>query len=309
MSCLAICLPTAQYTTVLTNNMTPKRRFSFKIQDFTAPVIVILSCVMLAFSSGSFIVNMKTVGFSVLSSLENGVHTVVRGAVGAFTAIRELKQLQKDFDALTRRLENYEQMQRSNADIRKENERLKEQLGFVTSLEQKSYPAQIIARDSDNLYAYLTVNKGSAAGIKKNMPVIAYQNGTSALVGKVVQVGMFTCLVIPVYNLNCTVSARIQNTRDLGLVTGNGSPDKPLTMLHIRKRVLEELHYGDMIVTSGENNNYMSDLPLGSISKITTLDYNSSLSIEVAPIIDFSRLENVVIVNLHEINTVRPLEK
>ena len=76
-------------------------------------------------------------------------------------------------------------------------------------------------------------------------------------------------------------------------------------MKYIRKRVLDELHYGDIVVTSGENNNYMRDIPIGTISKITVLDYNSSLDIEIVPIIDFSRLENVVVVNLSEINTMR----
>ena len=137
------------------------------------------------------------------------------------------------------------------------------------------------------------------------MPVIAYQNGTSGLVGKVVQVGAFTSQIMPVYNMNCIVSARIQNSRDLGLVSGNGKEDSPLSMKYIRKRVLEDLHYGDIVVTSGENSNFMRDLPLGTISKISVIDYNSSLDIELTPIIDFSRLENVVVVNMREINDAR----
>ena len=76
-------------------------------------------------------------------------------------------------------------------------------------------------------------------------------------------------------------------------------------MKYIRKRVLNELHYGDVVVTSGENSNYMRDLPLGTISKITIVEYNSSLDIELTPVIDFSRLENVVVVNMREINDSR----
>ena len=96
-----------------------------------------------------------------------------------------------------------------------------------------------------------------------------------------------------------------KNTRDLGLVTGNGSEDVPLSMSYIRKRVLDELHIGDVIVTSGENNNYMKDIPVGAISKVTVIDYNSSLDIELTPIVDFSRLENVIVVNQKEINDTK----
>ena len=68
-------------------------------------------------------------------------------------------------------------MQRSNVDIRKENERLRELLDFSVSAEEKNIPAQIISRELDNSFSYLTIDKGSVNGIKKNMPVLAYQNG------------------------------------------------------------------------------------------------------------------------------------
>ena len=141
------------------------------------------------------------------------------------------------------------------------------------------------------------------------MPVVAYQNGNQGLVGKVIQVGLFTSQIMPVYNIDNSVSARIQNTRDLGLVNGLGSQEQPLLLQYIRKRVLDELHYGDIIVTSGENNNYMRDIPIGTISKITVLDYNSSLNIEVTPILDFARLETVIVVNQKELNDRKALEE
>lgn len=285
-----------------------KLSFKFRFQEFVLLLLILFSGIMLAFSSGSFVVNVKTVGFSILSSIERQVHAVANGITDAFSAVHELAKLRKEYDELAKKLENYEQMRRSNAEIRKENERLKEQLDFSSSIEEKNYPAQIIARDTDNLYASLTINKGSAAGIRKNMPVIAYQNGNSGLVGKVVQVGKFTSIVMPVYNLNCTVSARIQNTRDLGLVSGSGSQDSALSMKYIRKRVADELQYGDVVVTSGENSNYMRDIPVGTISKITALDYNSLLDIELTPVIDFSRLETVLVVNLREINDSRRVQ-
>ena len=65
---------------------------------------------------------------------------------------------------------------------------------------------------------------------------------------------------------------------------------------------MEEVNYGDTIVTSGENGNYLRDITIGTISKITVLDYDSSLDIEVVPIIDFSRLESVIVADLKELN-------
>ena len=284
-----------------------KSRFSFRLKfsEFLLIILLMLSSVSLAFKSGSFVINLKNVGFSILSSIEKGVSFCVNGVTNTVNSVGELRKLKKEYDELVIKLEKFEQMQRSNVDIRKENERLKEQLDFVSSIEEKNIPAQIISRDLDNNYSYLTINKGSINGIKKNMPVVAFQNGNQGLVGKIVQVGTFTSQVIPIYNINNMVSTRIQNTRDLGLVSGLGSQDQPLILQYIRKRVLPELNYGDIIVTSGENDNYKRDIPIGTISKIETISYNSSLYIEILPIIDFSRLENVVVINPKELKEIQ----
>ena len=290
--------------------MAEKKRFSFRFgfSEFLLIGLVLISSVLLAFNSGGFVLNIKKIGFTFVSTLDKGVHAVADGAKNTVNAVGELHKLKKDYNELVVKLEKYEQLQHSNADITKENARLREQLGFSQSLEEKNFPAQIISRDLDNAYSYLTIDKGSVNGVKKNMPVVAYQNGSQGLVGKVIQVGAFTSQIMPIYNIDNSVSARIQNTRDLGLVNGLGSQEQPLLLQYIRKRVLDELHYGDVIVTSGENNNYMRDIPIGTISKISVLDYNSSLNIEVTPILDFSRLETVIVVNQKELNDRKVME-
>ena len=274
-----------------------KSSFRFRFPEFILALLVIVSGVFLAFTTGSFVVNFSRIGFSIFSSAEKGIFFVTNSVGKQFAAVRELSELKRNYDELVIKLQNYEQMQRTNAEIRKENEQLKEQLDFVKSLEQKNYPAQIISRDTDKLYASLTIDKGSVNGIGKNMPVIAYQNGNIALVGKVIEVGRFTSSIMPIYSIDCTVSARIQNTRDLGLLSGFGD-DTKLSLKYIKKRVMDTLNYGDVIVTSGENGNYMRNMPIGSISEIRVVEYDSSLEIDVAPLIDFERLETVIVVDV-----------
>ena len=284
--------------------MSKKPRFNIKLRlpEIVLFFLLLISSVSLGFKSGSFILNIKQIGFSIFSSVEKSVNYVYSSITNTFNAVSELRQLRKDYNDLVLKLENYEEIQRSNAEIRKENERLKEQLDFSISLDEKNIPSRIISRDLDSAYSYLTIDKGSVNGIKKGMPVIAFQNGNNGLVGKIVQVGTFTAQVMPVYNIDNIVSARIQKTRDLGLVNGLGSLDQPLNLKYIRKSIANDLSYGDIVVTSGENDNYMKDIPIGSISKIAVLDYESSLTIELNPILDFSRLENVIVVNQKELN-------
>lgn len=281
-------------------------KFNNSIKKKTAEILlgflILLSGNLLAFSSGSFIVNFNKVGFSIASSIQKGVFTVCNSGKNLFSSIHDLAVLQKEYRVLVDKLKDYEYMQRSNAEIRKENERLKEQLKFATDFEYKNIPAQIIGRNPDSLYSGITIGKGERHGVRKGMPVIAIQNGNIGVVGKVVTVGPLTSLVMPVYDSKCNISARIQNTRDIGIATGSGSFDRPLSLNYIRKRVLDDFNHGDLIVTSGENDNYMKDIPIGRISKITILDYDSSLGIEIDPVIDFMRLENVLVVDKRSIN-------
>ncbi len=275
-----------------------KQSLKFRLPEFLLAILVLFSGTMLAFSSGGFVVDFQRLGFSIISSMQKGVYTVSSSVNDAFSAVKELSRLRSENAILLEKLKDYEYLQRNNTEIRKENERLKELLDFSESLVQKNYAAKIIGRNPDSLYSAITINKGSKNGIKKNMPVIAIQNGTVGLVGKVVTVGVGTSIVMPVYDTKCSVSSRIQNTRDIGLVTGQGDVDSPLKMRYIKRRVLEQLNYGDIIVTSGEGENYMSDIPVGTISKITVIDYDSSLDIEIEPIIDFGRLETVIVTDM-----------
>ncbi len=274
-----------------------KKRAFLKLPELVLLILVLLSSLMLGFSSGGFIVNFKTIGFSFLSTMQRGIHVVSSRVSMVFTSVRDIAQLQQEYNALSEKLRDYEYLQRNNAEIRKENERLREQLGLAQTVSYRNISAQIIGRDSDNLFSGITIDKGAMSGIRKNMPVIAIQRGSVGIVGKVVTVGVATSIVMPLYDSNCNISARIQNTRDLGLVSGNGGIDAPLSLDYIRKRVLQDIHFGDIVVTSGENGNYMRDIPIGSITKITVLDYDSSLEIEMEPLIDFSKLEMVFVVD------------
>lgn len=279
-----------------------RRSFSFSFAEFVFLILLFLSGLALAFSGGGFVVNFQRVGFSVVTSLQKAVYSVCDGVSGIFTAVAELKSLKAENQELKEKLKNYEFLQRNNTEIRKENERLREQLQFATHIEQKNFPAQIIGRNPDNIYSGITINKGSRSGIKKGMSVIAVQNGTTGLVGKIVTVGLETSLVMPVYDSKCVVSSRIQNTRDIGLVNGSGNANSPLQMKYIKKRVLSELNFGDIVVTSGETDNYVADIPVGTITNIMVVEYDSSLNIEITPVVDFARLETVIVTDLKEPN-------
>ena len=272
--------------------------FKFHLESFMLAIYLLFSGILLAFSSGGFIVNFRDIGFSIMSGAQRGVYSVSAFCTGTVTAISELSELKQKYSDLQRKLEDYELLQRSNADIRLENEHLRQLLGFTEQLTVKNIPAEIIGRDPNNLYSAITLNRGARHGIKKNMPVISFQDGNTGLVGKVVQVGRSTCLVMPVYDYQCFVSSRLETTRYDGLINGQGSDELPLVMKYVKKRAREEIKIGDRIMTSGENRNYPGNIPVGLVSGIRGLDYETSLELDVVPVIDFSRLEDVFVLDM-----------
>jgi len=272
--------------------------FKFHLESFMLAIYLLFSGILLAFSSGGFIVNFRDIGFSIMSGAQRGVYSVSAFCTGTVTAISELSELKQKYADLQRKLEDYELLQRSNADIRLENEHLRQLLGFTEQLTVKNIPAEIIGRDPNNLYSAITLNRGARHGIKKNMPVISFQDGNTGLVGKVVQVGRSTCLVMPVYDYQCFVSSRLETTRYDGLINGQGSDELPLVMKYVKKRAREEIKIGDRIMTSGENRNYPGNIPVGLVSGIRGLDYETSLELDVVPVIDFSRLEDVFVLDM-----------
>lgn len=274
-----------------------KFNFKFRLQELFLIILIVISSISLSFNAGGFIINFRNLGFTILSTVENGISSITYFVKDSVKEVKKHFNLKKEYEVLLEKVKNYEIMQQTNANIRKENARLKEQLAFVDSINQKTISANIISRGADNLHTTLIINKGSNHGIKKNMSVISTQEGNIGVVGKVISVGYITSQIMPIYNIDCSLSARLQNTRDIGLISGNGSEDLPLSMKYIKKRVIGDLHFGDVIVTSGENGNYLKDIPIGTISKITVLDYDTSLDIEVTPVVNFSRLESVVVVS------------
>ena len=277
-----------------------KRKFSFKIKFdiFLLTLLLIISSVLLIFSGGRFIVDFKSVGFSVASGTENAVHSVSSFVTDTVSAVRELADLRSKYLALSEKLKDYELLQRSNADIRRENRELKELLGFADTITYKNIPAQITGFDPDNLYSGIIINRGTKHGVRKNMPVLAFQGSNVGLVGKIVQTGRDSSMIIPIYDYQCYVAASVQTTKHRGLVNGQGASDLPLIMQYVQKRAKDEIGIGDRILASGENNLFPKDSPIGVITGIKVHDYETYLELTVQPIIDFSRLDYVFVLDL-----------
>ena len=258
--------------------------------------LFLISAALLMFSNLNLVFDAKNIGLSIFTGIRGGLYEISSFATRTVLSVRELADLRKEHAELLRQLERYEELQHSNAEIFQENIRLREQLSFARSLHYRHIPAQISGRDPNNLFSALVINKGSVAGVSNNMSVVAWQGGTQALVGKVIYTGAFESLVMPVFDINSQVSSRFSVSRLEGIIEGQGNPEVPLLLRFVPRRAINEINLGDIIISSGMGGVYPNGINIGRVSRVNVLEFESTLEIEVVPMLDFSRLEYVFVI-------------
>ena len=144
------------------------------------------------------------------------------------------------------------------------------------------------------------INKGSLDGIKKDMSVIAFQGGLQGLVGKVISVNINSAVVLTLVDPSSYVSGRFQDSDYVGLIEGRGINSDYLMMNGVKKHAAQEIQYGDIIETSGLGRLYPKGIAVGRYRKMQAKEYETTLKLEVQPVIDFTKLEYVYVLQGNE---------
>ncbi len=259
-------------------------------------LLVGLALLVLIVSTRSLSGLPERVGLSVMSFFQRGFDAVSSFVGDTINSVAELRRLQDSYEELLGRVERLGNLERDYSDLKQENERLKEQLGYSLESSQVYVSAKIIARDPENVYSSLVINKGAIHGIVKNDAVVAYQDGSEGLVGRVVEVSRSTCIVAPIFDASTYVAIKLERSRYDGLALGQGSADLPLVIRYVKKRAKDEIQYGDLVVTSGMQSLYPAGIGVGRVTKVSDRDYLTSLELEMEPTLDFGRLEYVFVI-------------
>ncbi|HUI68871.1 MAG TPA: rod shape-determining protein MreC [Spirochaetia bacterium] len=262
----------------------------------TLAVLIVVSFACLLVSNRAVVIKPKDVGLSFVGFFQKGFTGFFRWFGDTAGSIRQLNEAREELDAAQARLQEMDRVTREIVELRRQNATLREQLDFAQSLLPDRIAAEVIARDTDNLFSTITINKGSRQGIHPGMPVVAYQGDMEGLVGKVLSVGPGASQVLPLYDPQCLVSARLDSTRDEGLVKGEGKDHGTVLLQYVKKTAKDAIQYGDLVVTSGLGGVYPKGINLGRVREIKALAYETSLEIEVEPIVNFDRLEYVFLV-------------
>ena len=159
--------------------------------------------------------------------------------------------------------------------------------------------AAVIGRDPSPFLRYVIINRGSNDGIRRGMPVVTNQG----LVGRVDAVIGGASRVQLITDPSSIVSVFLQNSEADAIMNGSVSGELTLDMLSQDVQV----QTGDVVLTSGLGGEYPPDLLIGQVGNIRKRESDLFQEATVQPVVDFSRLEIVlVIVNFRPID-ITPL--
>ncbi len=257
--------------------------------------IITASIVSIGVSSNSVQFRPKQIGRSFAGVIQQSVAAVGNFFSDTITSVGELSELRRQYNSLAEQMREAEVTSDQLAMLQQENAQLRDALSFARASEFSSIPARIIGKEPGSFFSSLTINKGSRDGVGRNMPVIAIQDGERGLVGRITEVGITTSTIMPLVDSDSFVAARLMRSRHEGLVAGQGQ-DGLLIMNYVPKSARAAIGVGDVVITSGMESLFPEGIRIGTVEAIEGRTYQTSLELELAPSVDYSRVEYVFVV-------------
>lgn len=154
----------------------------------------------------------------------------------------------------------------------------------------RTVPARVVSSSLDRLNNFITIDKGEADGVKKDMGVVC---GTG-IVGIVYLTSAHYSVVIPVLNSKSNISCSIRGRGYFGYLHWMGGvPDEAYlddVPRHARFRI------GDVIVTSGYSSVFPQGMLVGKVMRVYNSANGLSYRLRIKLTTDFGNLRDVCVI-------------
>lgn len=188
-------------------------------------------------------------------------------------SVNALTNTYEENQSLKRKIETTYELEAQVADLKKDNEKMKDQLDVVDGLNDYSLiNASVIGRNPDSWLEQVIINKGSQNGVEMDMSVMS-GNG---LIGRVTEVNLTTSkitLLTSSDTANTRIAAMIQSDDKVvyGTISNDPSHNQQLIMAQIDQDA--DIKEGDQVVTSGLGGISPRSLLIGSIESVKMDQY------------------------------------
>ena len=214
--------------------------------------------------------------------------TQVTGAVGGvwqrYVALVGVEQDNRELRDRLRRLEGEHQR---DTEIELENRRLSQLLDFQTDVPSHVVTARVVGKDASGIFQTFALDRGERDGVRPGMAVVC----ANGVVGRIAQTSPHVSRVLLVSDHNSGVDALVQRTRVRGIV--EGALNRSCSMKYIKRG--DEIDVNDVVVTSGLDGIFPKGILIGRVRGVTRKDFGLFQVAEVVPAVDFSKLEEVIV--------------
>jgi rod shape-determining protein MreC len=169
-----------------------------------------------------------------------------------------------------------------------ENLRLRQLLGLQDKRQYAYVAANVIGKNLQLLRNTITLDVGEGNGVRTNMPVVT-DNG---LAGKIVATGGRYAVAQILLHKDIRVSAKVQRSRVDGIVRWEGG--NTLKLHNVAKAL--DVRTGDVVITSEYSSLFPAGIRIGVVTDAHPVEGSLFQSVDIAPGVDFGRLEEVFVI-------------
>jgi rod shape-determining protein MreC len=230
---------------------------------------------------------LQVVTFGSFSEIQRGTMALIDGVRGMWSGYIALRQVQQENDALRQEMQTLQvRLQQERAEAQR-TDNLRQLLELRERANLDTVAAEVIAGAASPDFQTVTIDKGSSESLDTDMAVIS----PAGVVGRIILPSRRASKVQLLIDRNAAAGALIERTRVQGVVVGIG--DGMLRMQYVPGTA--DVKTGDLVVTSGIDGIYPKGFVIGTIDHADR-GGGAYHEIVIRPAVDFTRLEEVLIV-------------
>jgi rod shape-determining protein MreC len=234
---------------------------------------------------------LEAVSFGAFARVQGVTSSAVRGVRDVWSNYAELRGAREENQALKQQLADLELRLQEQRALAARTTKLQELLELKQSSELPTVAAEVIGGNPNAMAGIreITIGRGTADGVQPGMAVMSPKGMVGRVIGQPAARAARVQLLIDRY---AAAGAVVERSRVGGMVVGV-EKEPPLAMELVSN--LQDVKPGDLIVTSGIDGIYPKGYAIGWV-ETAERGKGLYLSIAVKPAVDFSSLEEVLVV-------------
>ena len=276
-------------------------------------LLVVLSLILLTAyfgeAAGGRLHSVQRGFLTVLSPIQDGANKALKPVRDAFGWIGDTVHAKSERDQLVKQVDKLRREVIANQTERSAYRELVALYHLDNQLSVSNYrpvTATVVAKSPNIWYATVTIDKGEAAGVHINDPVI---NG-EGLVGKVTQTASDGAQVSLITDSTVGVSARIGSGGAPGILQPKVGDPSDLLLQYLPANA--QANRGDYVLTSGtvsspDDSLYPPGIPIGQVTSVN--EESAYRSVNVHPLADLHNLDVVQVLTAAQGSTPANLSR